>query len=289
MQQYGQHFVLPALRRNLDLVLAALCTVCVCAIIVAAPGAGAIRVVLGLPFVLFLPGYTLIAALYPRADDLDGVERLALSLGLSIAVVPLIGLGLNYTPWGIRLSPILISLSLFIIAMAGIAIIRRRGLAAEQAFRIPFEVPLQQWGRAARLDRALAVLLGLAVIALGVSIYVAATRGTGERFTEFYILGPGGKAEGYPTQVVAGRPNTITTGVIDDEGRSTSYRIDVTVNGQPAGTPTALQLASKQKWEQPLQFTAAQAGTHEEVQFLLYRSGDAQPYRQLHLWVDVTP
>jgi hypothetical protein len=49
-----------------------------------------VRVLLGLLLVLFLPGYSLIAALFPRRDDPDGIERIALSFGLSIAVVPLI-------------------------------------------------------------------------------------------------------------------------------------------------------------------------------------------------------
>ncbi|MBN1814156.1 MAG: DUF1616 domain-containing protein [Anaerolineae bacterium] len=47
------------------------------------------RLFLGLLFVLFVPGYALQAVLFPRAADLDGPERLALSFGLSIAVVPL--------------------------------------------------------------------------------------------------------------------------------------------------------------------------------------------------------
>jgi len=62
-----------------------------------------VRVLLGLLLVLFLPGYSLIAALFPRRDDLDGIERIALSFGLSIAVVPLLGLALNYTQYGSRL------------------------------------------------------------------------------------------------------------------------------------------------------------------------------------------
>ncbi|MFP3976163.1 MAG: DUF1616 domain-containing protein, partial [Dehalococcoidia bacterium] len=61
---------------------------------------GPARIVLGILFVLFFPGYMLIAALFPRKESLDGIERVALSFGLSIAVVPLIGLVLNYTPWG---------------------------------------------------------------------------------------------------------------------------------------------------------------------------------------------
>ena len=66
-----------------------------------------LRIILGLPFILFLPGYTLTAALFPRRTDLGSIERVALSFGLSIAVVPLIGLILNYTPWGIRLPSLL--------------------------------------------------------------------------------------------------------------------------------------------------------------------------------------
>jgi uncharacterized membrane protein len=57
------------------------------------------RNILGLPLVLFLPGYALIAALFPAKSDLDVLKEQPLSFGLSIAVVPLIGLGLNYTPW----------------------------------------------------------------------------------------------------------------------------------------------------------------------------------------------
>ncbi len=84
-----------------------------------------IRIILGLPLVLFLPGYALIAALFPRKDDLDAIERIALSFGLSIAITPLLGLALNYTAFGIRLSPILIVLSVFTISLAMGAYVRR--------------------------------------------------------------------------------------------------------------------------------------------------------------------
>ena len=49
-----------------------------------------LRIILGLPFVLFFPGYTLMAALFPRRESVSGIERLVLSFGLSIAVVALI-------------------------------------------------------------------------------------------------------------------------------------------------------------------------------------------------------
>ena len=46
-----------------------------------------LRILVGVAMVLFIPGYALIAALFPAKGDLDGIERVALSFGLSIAVV----------------------------------------------------------------------------------------------------------------------------------------------------------------------------------------------------------
>jgi len=78
----------------------------------------ALRWILGSVFVLFVPGYVTVQALFPRVEDLDGIERLMLSIGLSLALVPLIGLLLSYTPWGIRLDPIVISLTVFTVGLA---------------------------------------------------------------------------------------------------------------------------------------------------------------------------
>ncbi len=70
-----------------------------------------LRYVLGALFVLYLPGYAIIEALYPKAGELTPLERLALSIGLSLAAVPLVGLALNYAPLGIRLQPVVASLA----------------------------------------------------------------------------------------------------------------------------------------------------------------------------------
>ncbi|MEM3711789.1 MAG: DUF1616 domain-containing protein, partial [Thermoprotei archaeon] len=70
-----------------------------------------LRYALGAAFVLYIPGHTLLELLYAKKGELDTLERLALSIGLSLAIVPLVGLILNYTPWGIRLTPIAISLT----------------------------------------------------------------------------------------------------------------------------------------------------------------------------------
>ena len=122
--------------KDLDLALVILFTF-LCILFVVIPPLNEIspiRIIFGLPLVLFLPGYSLIAALFPRKDDLDGIERIALSFGLSIAITPLLGLALNYTPFGIRLSPVLIVLSVFTIALAIGAYIRRAMIPEEDRF-----------------------------------------------------------------------------------------------------------------------------------------------------------
>ncbi|WP_243671324.1 DUF1616 domain-containing protein [Vulcanisaeta sp. JCM 16161] len=84
-----------------------------------------LRYGLGALMLLFMPGYALVEALYPRGDELSPLERLALSIGLSLAIVPLIGLVLNYTPWGIRFIPIVVSTNAVTIALLTIALVRK--------------------------------------------------------------------------------------------------------------------------------------------------------------------
>lgn len=84
-----------------------------------------VRALLGFILVLFAPGYVFISALFPQENELDQIERLALSIGLSICIIVFIGLGLNYTPWGIRIGPILFSISGFTLIFAAISAYRR--------------------------------------------------------------------------------------------------------------------------------------------------------------------
>ena len=93
----------------------------------------ALRWVLGSVFVLFIPGYVTVEALFPKGRELDSIERFALSVGLSLALVPLVGLLLNYTPWGIRLTPIVISLTILTVGLAVIALARQYRTSSERS------------------------------------------------------------------------------------------------------------------------------------------------------------
>lgn len=83
------------------------------------------RWIVGSIFVFFLPGFAVMQALFPTGKQLDDIERFALSVGVSVAITPLIGLLLNYTPWGIRLDPIMTSLFMFTLSIAITATYRK--------------------------------------------------------------------------------------------------------------------------------------------------------------------
>ena len=81
-----------------------------------------IKYILSIVFLLFLPGYSLMRALFPgrRIDS----EIIILSLGISLSLLPLISFLLNYTPWGIRLLPVTLSLILVTTSFVLISLVR---------------------------------------------------------------------------------------------------------------------------------------------------------------------
>jgi uncharacterized membrane protein len=246
----------------------------------------------------------LIAALFPKKADLGGIERVALSFGLSIAVVPLIGLILNYTPWGIRLYPILIPLVAFILVMSIIAWYRRQRVVEGQRFSVSFNIRLPSWGGQGGWDKVLSVVLVVAILgAIGTLAYVIATPKVSERFTEFYILGPEGKVEEYPTELRVGDKGEVILGIVNHEQEETSYQVEVRIYSDEGDegevkiwvdidedgefeevdiieTPI---LAHEEKWEGKLRFEPQQSG-EQKLEFLLFSPKEEL---SLHLWVMV--
>jgi uncharacterized membrane protein len=89
-----------------------------------------VRNFFGVIFVLFLPGYAFVKTLFPAnlpgkpPETLETIERIALSIGLSIALVSIIGLLLYFSPLGLSLPAIVISLFLFTSIFATVAVSR---------------------------------------------------------------------------------------------------------------------------------------------------------------------
>jgi hypothetical protein len=106
-----------------------------------------IRNVLGAAFLTGVPGYSLVRALFPLSKQsenngakIDTIERVALSIGLSLALVPLVGLLLNYTQWGVSLAPVMLSLLTLTAVLATIALTRElqgRRMSSVQTQNLP--------------------------------------------------------------------------------------------------------------------------------------------------------
>jgi len=278
---------------NLDIILIVALTLLTVAFVLIPPlNKTFVRTILGILLVLFIPGYSLIAALFPKWGDLDGIERAALSFGLSIAVTPLIGLALNYTPWGIRLDPILISLTIFTMAMCLIAYLRRRRLPEEEKFFVPFGGFVrgikESFKGESRTEKILSIILIISIIlAISTTVYIIVKPKQGEKFTEFYILGPDGKASNYPTNLTNGNVGRVIIGVVNHEYATTNYKLLVKVGNRTLKNDT-FTLKNGEKKEIPFNFTAGNNG-QKKMQFLLYKLPDQEKaYRSLHLWLNIT-
>ncbi|MFW9916336.1 MAG: DUF1616 domain-containing protein [Candidatus Thorarchaeota archaeon] len=94
----------------------------------------AIRAILGLVFLLFVTGFSATSLFFPSDHEIDEIERIALSVGLSLAMAIVVGLVLNYA-WEISLFPILICLVLLTLGFYGLSIfIRIKGAETFKLF-----------------------------------------------------------------------------------------------------------------------------------------------------------
>jgi hypothetical protein len=84
-----------------------------------------VRYVFGAALVVFVPGYTLVQAIYVKQTSLDDLTRFALAFALSLALVALIGLVLGVSPLGLGTLPIADSVALMSIAFLFVAVKRR--------------------------------------------------------------------------------------------------------------------------------------------------------------------
>jgi uncharacterized membrane protein len=271
-----------------------------------------------IPFILIIPGYCLIAALFPKNDDISLSERIALSIGLSIAVVPLMGLALNYTPFGIRLDPFVISLTVFTLVMILVAHYRRGLLPREKRFRFPFDeiagtirnslVPTE----GSMADRVITVVITLAILAsILITVYVIAVPKEGERFTDFFILGENKMASDYPDLIIAGQNYPLFIGVGNHEYRDMTYTIETwavlmefdsltnstTIMAMEPLDQLSLTLAHNETTIIPYNLSLYKTG-YNRVEFLLFNENVPGPevtgsdrinasYQDLHLWVTI--
>jgi uncharacterized membrane protein len=272
-----------------------------------------IRVILGLPFLLFFPGFTLVATLFVKKEGMDNIERVALSGGMSIVVVALIGFGLNYTTWGIRLEPVLYSITAFIFFTSAIALIRRARILKTNKLVTEYTISRPVW-KESKFNTYLSIILVVGIFSvLGALAAIAIIPRVVESFTELYILGLNGKAEAYPSIFVLDRNQVssvsyagvtettsglakVTLVIVNHESQETIYAIqlivdgelvDINYNGTTSSQLSQIILQRGQKWQQEIGFAPKHIGDNQKVEILLFKDNSVTAEAYLQLWINV--
>ena len=158
--------------------------------------------------------------------------------------------------------------------------------------------------------------------------YIIVTPEQITKFTEFYIMGPEGKAEDYPTSVQAGNRSRVIVGVVNHESMPVNYTVRISLNNtsinfasidvaSTKGTSTKnfsgnhssldnespeydskvshtitnlnLTLQNNETWERSVTYILNNTGDRQKLEFLLFKEENfIGSYRDLHLWVNVT-
>lgn len=204
-------------------------------------GPAPLRVPLGFLFIFFIPGYALVSALFPRGGALDNgitnglllspLERIVLSVGLSLALVPLVGLGLTLVSQPLGLRSVLFSLGSLTVGGVTVAAIRRFRTPARERFHV---TPVRALSRTVRYSTANAVNLllvfaiALAVAGIGVAVLDS---GDGDRYTELSILGEDEDGElgvdNLPAEITVEEPEPLHVTVTNHEHEAVDYTVVV--------------------------------------------------------------
>lgn len=239
------------------------------------PGTGGpLRVGVAFIALLFVPGYAAAAALFPLPRDTDLVSRVALTLGLSIAALPLIALVLNATPWGITPASTAIALLILTALLSGVALLRRSRADVPEGFGL------------IRHLYARRIVVAFSAVVVSIGLVGALTTGLRAQstFTEFYALGDTGRLDRYPGPGPSGQMLSVRLGVLNRERTATRYTITSSSCGQTVGLPL---LESGQEWRGVLECRRPAAA--RALTFELHREGSAAPYRNLTLSQSPTP
>jgi uncharacterized membrane protein len=254
------------------------------------PDGSILRIIFGLPFLLFLPGYSLVSALWVKHSELDPLERVGFSFGLSLALVPIVGLGLNYTPAGITLFSVVLSLYALIIVLNVITWFRRRALSPEERFAVRTEYIMAKAETMTSTDTVIFVVVIIAVV-IGIGLLSFISMNTpSEHYSELFILDSNGSTENYPTELDVNENASLIINVVCREQQDTDYQVMVTLESQNNGNLTledlSFSLENKEKWEYAFNFSVGESGLYR-LNIELFRGDEEDAYATNHLWIDV--
>ena len=188
-----------------------------------------LKSITGILFILVIPGYLFLQILFPvhsKKNNINIIERMALSFIFSIVIISLIGIIFVFTPLSLMSNLPLITIFTIIILQGLYVFTTRKKTNNHNKLKKP---KIILWPKSQNnLDRFLkSFVVFLIIILLITIIYAANLPNTGERFTEFYILGENNDIAKYPKNLNIGEKSNITLGLINHEFQRINYTIEI--------------------------------------------------------------
>jgi len=284
-----------------------------------------VRAPLALLLVFFIPGYALTMALFPvgdlalpaglvrttKGDGITVLDRIILSVGLSIGIVILVGVAVNALGIPLATGPLLSALTIVTAGLLPASFYRRMQTVPHKRF-VPF--PEGSFDRLSRwignID-TLGVVLVVSVLFAGGAVAVSAGMDGGSgATTEFYFLTADGngslQADDYPTEFTRGEGQPLSVAVGNHEGRTATYTVvgqlqraqqvhnSTVVQERQQIHSSAMTVSADETRTRNMTVTPTETGEYRLTYLLYLDDPPASPteenaYREIHLWIEVEP
>ena len=183
---------------------------------------------LGIAVTLFFLGYLFTLLLFPRDQDMNIFLRLFISVVLSLAAMPILGMSMKYLGYRIDTAS---SVSIYFIM---IAVLTSAAIIVRSKIHDPFHPPqgivtktmiLMTGGEKGHvlIYRVMAIVLALSMV--GAVLFIGFYQSPASSYTEFYILSEGGDTQNYPHNLTLGQTSNVTLGIVNHEGETMDYTI----------------------------------------------------------------
>ncbi|QSG07092.1 DUF1616 domain-containing protein [Halapricum desulfuricans] len=123
-------------------------------------------------------------------------------------------------------------------------------------------------GRALLVGLTVALLVGTAA-----GVYTLGTADRSGEYTEFYVLGPGGEAGGYPTELFVNETATVEVGVVNHFDAERTYTVTLELDNRTEVT-RSIRLGPDREWRERLSFAPSSPGS-KQVRISLYEGRTA--------------
>ncbi|MDP3034350.1 MAG: DUF1616 domain-containing protein [Methanobacteriaceae archaeon] len=216
---------------------------------------------------MFIPGYLLIAIIFPNKGDIEEIERFGISWGLSLVITSLIGLPLYYLTHGLFINTLIIFLAIFSIILCLITFLKRKKIELKNMFLAP------------KTEKMFSILIIItiilacaAAIQLNFSQKESPDVKTEPKFTQLNILDSNNNTVPNPILWVSGERNYLNIKVVNHEQTAASYQLFVKVNNKILKREN-FTLKNNEEKVLNMRFTAGLVG-QRDMEFLLYKLPD---------------